>query len=109
MIIKNGQVVTDSEESDHDELVEEEIQGNEEELEDGIHLALITRRLVKTQVTENDVDDQRDNMFNTWCFVKGIACSLVIDSGSCTNYVSTMLIKRLQIPTQDHPKPYKLQ
>ena len=40
MIIKNGQVVTNSEESDHDELVEEEIQENEEELEDGSHLYL---------------------------------------------------------------------
>ena len=87
----------------------EEVQKNEEELEDRIHLALITRRLVKTQVTENDVDDQRDNLFHTRCFVKGTACGLVIDSGSWTNVVSTMLIKRLQIPTKDHPKPYKLQ
>ena len=34
IIIKNGQVVAVSEESDQDELVEEAIQGNEEELED---------------------------------------------------------------------------
>ena len=78
----------------------EEVQKNEEELEDGIHLALITRRLLKTQVTENDVDDQRDNLFHTRCLVKGTACSLIIDSGSCTNVVSTMLIKRLHISTQ---------
>ena len=58
MIIKNRQVVTYSEESDQDELVEEEIQENEEELEDGSHLTLVTRRLLKTQVIENDVDDQ---------------------------------------------------
>ena len=37
MIIENGQVVTNSEESDQDELVEEEIQENEKELEDGSH------------------------------------------------------------------------
>ena len=91
------------------ELVKEEIQENEEELEDRSHLALITRRLLKTQVIENDVDDQRDNLFHKRCLVKGTPCSLVIDSGSCTNVVSTMLIKRLQIPTQQHPKPYKLQ
>ena len=48
MIIKNRQVVTDSEESDQDELVEEEIHGNEEELEEGSHLAFVTRRLLKT-------------------------------------------------------------
>ena len=109
MIIKNGQVVTDSEERDHDELVEEEIQENEEELEDGSHLVLVTRRLLKTQVTENDVDDQRDNLFHTRCLVKGTPCSFVIDSGSCSNVISTMLIKRLLIPTQHHPKPDKLQ
>ena len=89
MIIKNGQVVTDSEESDHDELVEEEIQENEEELEDGSHLVLVTRRVLKTQVTENDVDDQRDNLFHMRCFVKGTPCSIVIDSGSlhqCRKY-----------------------
>ena len=40
----------------------QEVQKNEEELEDGIHLALITRRLLKTQVTENDIDDQREPM-----------------------------------------------
>ena len=43
---ENGGEITD--------LVEE-VQKNEEKLEDGIHLALIPRRLLKTQVTENDV------------------------------------------------------
>ena len=76
------------------ELVED-VQKNEEESEDGSHLTLITRRLLKTQVTENDVDDQRDNLFHTRCFVKAISCSLALDSGSCTNVVSIMLIKRL--------------
>ena len=50
MIIKNGQIVIDSEESNQDELDEEENQENEEELEDGSHLALVTRRLLKTQI-----------------------------------------------------------
>ena len=98
--MENGEEIND--------LVEE-VQKNEEEREDEIHLALITRRLVKTQVTKNNVDDQRDNLFHTQCLVKGTACSLVIESGSCTNVVSTMLIKRFQIPTQDHPKTYMLQ
>ena len=78
-------------------------------LEDGSHLALVTRKLLKTQVTENNVDNERDNLLHTRCLVKGTPCSLVIDSGSCTNVVGTMLIKRLQISTQHHPKPYKLQ
>ena len=109
MLIMKEQVVTDGEEGDQDELVEEEVQENEEELKDGSHLTLITRSFLKTQIIENDVDDQRDHLFHTRCLVKGTPCSLVISSGSCTNVVSTMLIKRLQIPTQHHPKPYKLQ
>ena len=109
MIIKNGQVVTDGEDNDEDELIDEKENENEEELEDGSHLALVTRRLLTTQIKENDVDDQRDNLFHTRCLVNGTPCSLVIDSGSCTNVVSTFFIKRLQIPIQHHPKPYKLQ
>ena len=47
--------------------------------------------------------------FTHGILVKETPCSLVIDSESCTNVVSTMLIKRLQISTQHHPKPYKFQ
>ena len=43
MTIKNGQAVTDTEESDQDELVEEENQENDEELEDGSHLTLVEK------------------------------------------------------------------
>ena len=75
----------------------------------GVIWHLLLEDFLKLKFTENDVDDQRDNLFHTRCIVKGTPCSLVNDSGSCTNIVSTMLIKRLQIPTQDHPKPYKLQ
>ena len=48
---------------------------------------------------ENDVDYKRDNLFHTRCLVKGTPCSLIIDSENCTNVMSVMLIKRLQIPT----------
>ena len=85
-----------------------QLKKNEEQLEDESHLTLVTRRLLKTQVTDNDVDNQRDNLFQIRCLVRGTPCSLVIDSGSCTTLVSTMLIKRLQISTQHRPKPYKL-
>ena len=38
-------------------LVKEEVEENEEELKDRSHLTLITRRLLKTQVTKNNVDN----------------------------------------------------
>ncbi|XP_022157428.1 uncharacterized protein LOC111024128 [Momordica charantia] len=34
---------------------------------------------------------------------------MVIDSGSCTNIVSSILVKRLNLETKPHPRPYKLQ
>ena len=48
-------------------------------------------------------------MFHTRCLIEGTPCSLVIDSGSCTNVVSTFLVQRLHLTTRIHPKPYKLQ
>ncbi|XP_038888883.1 uncharacterized protein LOC120078660 [Benincasa hispida] len=96
MIIKNGEVVTNGEESDQD-------------VEDGSRLTLVTRRLLSIQVKENDVEDQRDNIFHTRCLVNKTPCSLVIYNRSCTNVVGIFIIKQLQIPTQHHPKPYKLQ
>ncbi|KAA0051372.1 uncharacterized protein E5676_scaffold419G00160 [Cucumis melo var. makuwa] len=109
MIIKNGEVVADGEESEEDELIKESIEENEEELEDESKLTLVIRRLLSAQVKEHDIEDQRDNLFYSRCLVNGMPCSLLIDNGSCTNNVSTFLIKQLQIPTQHHPNPYKLQ
>ena len=36
-------------------------------------------------------------------------CSLIINSGSCTNVASTLLVDRLHLKTLKHEQPYKLQ
>ena len=61
------------------------------------------------KIKEEEIEDQRENLFHTRCLIKGSPCSLVIDNGSCTNVVSSFLVKRLQLTTHPHPKPYKLQ
>lgn len=33
---------------------------------------------------------------------------MIIDSGSCTNVASIDMVNKLQLPTRDHVKPYKL-
>ena len=33
---------------------------------------------------------------------------MIIDSGSCTNAASTLLVEKLSLPTLKHPRPYKL-
>jgi hypothetical protein len=34
---------------------------------------------------------------------------IIIDSGSCNNLVSTMLVEKLSLPTRKHPNPYHIQ
>lgn len=68
---------------------------------------LMVRRLLGVQV--KDDDSQKENVFHTRCLVDGKVCSLIVDSGSCTNVASTRLVTKLGLKTIKHPRPYKLQ
>ncbi|KAJ9542861.1 hypothetical protein OSB04_029367 [Centaurea solstitialis] len=68
---------------------------------------LIIRKLLHTKVEPLE-DEQRENLFQTRCLVNGRWCSMIIDSGSCTNVVSSKTVNVLKLDTKDHPKPYKL-
>ena len=57
---------------------------------------------------EDAVEQQHGNMFYTRCHVNNKVCSLIIDGGSCVNVASALLVEKLQLPTLEHPKPYKL-
>ncbi|GAV58443.1 hypothetical protein CFOL_v3_01977, partial [Cephalotus follicularis] len=48
-------------------------------------------------------------IFQSRCSIKGRVCSLIIDSGSCTNVTATILMEKLNLSTTAHPSPYKLQ
>ena len=64
---------------------------------------------MSAQAKVDDMEQQRENIFHTRCLVKDKLCSLIIDSGSCTNVASTILVEKLGLPTLKHPHPYKLQ
>ena len=72
------------------------------------HISLVTRRALNTHIEEEGLD-QRENLFQTRCLVQSVPCSAVIDSGSCTNVASSILIKRLNLKAKPHPRPYHLQ
>ncbi len=55
-----------------------------------------------------EAEEQRDNIFHTRYRMKDKVCSLIIDSGSCTNVANTELIEKLSLPTLKHPRTYKL-
>ena len=69
---------------------------------------LVVRRTLNIQMRD-DFDNQMTNIFHSRCFIKGNLYSLIIDSGSCSNLVSSYLVDSLKLPCIEHPKPYHLQ
>ena len=70
---------------------------------------LVTRWVLSIQPKEEGDEVQREHIFHTRCHVQNKVCSLIIDSGSCTNVVSTLLVEKLRLKTLKHQKPYRLQ
>ncbi|XP_071920649.1 uncharacterized protein [Coffea arabica] len=70
-------------------------------------VGMVARRALTTQAGRDDL--QRENIFYSRCHVMDKLCSLVIDPRSCTNVASALMVERLNLPTSDHPRPYKLQ
>jgi hypothetical protein len=66
---------------------------------------LVARRALSAQVKEDDMEQQRENIFHTRCHINNKVCSMIIDGGSCTNVASTILVENLSLPTLKHPKP----
>ncbi|PKI67129.1 hypothetical protein CRG98_012457 [Punica granatum] len=71
--------------------------------------ALVIMRALHVQVREDGDEVQRENIFYTRCHVKDRVCGLIIDGGSCVNVASKLMVDKLGLHTQKHPKPYKLQ
>lgn len=46
--------------------------------------------------------------FHTTCIVGDHKCHVIVDNGSCNNAVSQDAIKKLKLPCEKHPMPYKL-
>ena len=69
---------------------------------------LVTRRLLNMQPKVEGGEKQHEHIFHTRCHIKDKVCNLIIDSGSCTNVASTLLVEKLGLPTLKHPNPYRL-
>ena len=92
-----GEESDDDKEESEEEIVEEADSGN----------MLVIRRVLHAQVGQGE--EQRENLFQTRCTIKGKVCTLIVDGGSCTNVASTTLVEKLSLPTLTHAQPYKLQ
>ena len=103
----DGEVETESKkDDDHMPSLEDACDNNVEYPMEGE--SLVARRALSAQVKEDDMEQQRENIFHTRCHINNKVCSMIIDGGSCTNVASTALVENLNLPTLKHPKPYKL-
>ncbi|KAK9705281.1 hypothetical protein RND81_07G044700 [Saponaria officinalis] len=64
-------------------------------------------RTVHTEAAPAETE-QRERLLHSLCKVNNRICTLIVDSGSCTNVIARDVITKLKIPTKDHPKPCRL-
>ena len=58
---------------------------------------------------EDEEKLQRKNLFHMFLIVKDCCVLNIIDSGSCSNLVSSDLVKKLDLTTRSIPHPYHLE
>jgi hypothetical protein len=69
---------------------------------------LVAQRVLSTQVAPPE-KNQRHTLFHTKGVVQERSIRIIIDSGSCNNLASTVLVEKLSLPTRKHPNPYHIQ
>jgi hypothetical protein len=99
----NGEVMTDSDEmpelvdASDDDGMEYPVKGE----------SLVARSALNMQIKIDDMEQQRENIFHTRCYVNNKVCSMIINGGSCSIVASTTIVEKLSL--LKHPRPYKLQ
>lgn len=67
--------------------------------------------VVRRSLNTSNADDDswlRNNIFHTRCTSHGKVRDVIIDGGSCESVVTSTMVEKLQLKTENHPQPYKL-
>nr|GEY66165.1 putative reverse transcriptase domain-containing protein [Tanacetum cinerariifolium] len=87
---------------------DEEPEYEEEYVSGDVGVSLVVRRSCLTPKADGD-NWLRHNIFQSTCTISGKVCTFVCDSGSCDNLIAAEAVQKLELKTEEHPKPYKLQ
>jgi hypothetical protein len=70
--------------------------------------SLVAQRVLSIQVIPLE-KNQRQTLFHTKGVVQERSIRIIIDSGSCNNLASTVLVEKLSLPTRKHSNSYHIQ
>ena len=111
MLIKGGEIASEPEDEDansEETMPPLEDASDKENVEFAVTgESLVIRRILSVEAKYDSLE-QRENIFHTRCLIGGRVCSLIVDGGSCTNMVSTMVVEKLGLNYAKHPSLYKL-
>ena len=108
-MLPNGEIVSNDEAEYKGmlPLIDKEEKSREEYIiDDQVGLGPVVWRVFTTQFKDNEA--QCDNIFYTRYLIKDNVFSLIINEGSSINVASTLMIKKLELATSDHPQNYML-
>lgn len=88
-----------------DEVVDDDYAGAEFAIEEGMERLTLVLQCVLLPPKE---EVQRHSIFRSLCSIKNKICDVIVDNGSCENFVSKKLVENLQLPTKPHINPYSL-
>ena len=101
LVIMDGSEGYEEEESEESDPYEGAEFATEESSE---RVNLVLQRMLLAPKEEG----QRHSIFKSFCTVKNKVCNLIVDNGSCENFVSKKLVAHLQLATEAHNAPYSL-
>ncbi|KAK9749900.1 hypothetical protein RND81_02G159000 [Saponaria officinalis] len=96
----NSKHIDVEDESDVEEVHEMEPYSNEEK-----EVLMLRNLCIEAAPIEAE---QMEHLFHSRCKVNDQICTLIDDSGFCTNVITKDVVAKLKSPTKDHPKPHRL-